>query len=153
LLPKWSKFSRPNRISVGTAARATARGLSRVIADEFYPDVLSDYACVANWLDGFRNDFVGVNNPTDQDQVSNGCAVLFLNWLHWERNYPWSDICKAGAPTLAQTHRLLAQQTNIDPWGLFSDAMAQRYPPGQLSQVRFDNPFRPRPAGALSIGG
>lgn len=118
-------------------------GLSRVLADELYPGTLDDYSVAANWLDSIRNDWVNNNNPTDTDPVSNGCAVLFLNWLRWDLKFPWTAICQSGAANLNGTYRQLTH-TSEDGFPPFADAMVARFPPGPPSRLKSDNPFRPR---------
>ncbi len=67
---------------------SNGEGLSRVLATELYPAELDGYTTAADWLDGGRPDDVNQTNPTDQDAVSNGCAVLFLNYMRYQEGHP-----------------------------------------------------------------
>jgi hypothetical protein len=115
-------------------------GLSRVLSTEIYPAQLGNFATAASWLDSpDRPDYVSTNLPDDTDPVSNGCSVLFLNYLHYQLQFSWSDIVRSGGATLAETYQRLTGQT--DAFGPFSDLIAKHYPPGQPSGVVSDNVF------------
>lgn len=53
---------------------------TRVVATALYPGELGDFHTADAWLDGGRPDFVNQTDPRDQNGISNGCAVLFLNY-------------------------------------------------------------------------
>src|SRR5436305_12631038 len=95
------------------------QGLSRVLATEMYPNVLDGFATAAQWLDSDRPDYVSANVPDDTDAKSNGCAVLFLNYLHYQLHFGWADIVQAGGATLAETYQRLTGQE--DAFGPFSE--------------------------------
>jgi GT2 family glycosyltransferase len=116
-------------------------GLSRVLATALYPGELSGYATAAHWLDSAeRPDYVNRTAPTDRDPVSNGCAVLFLNWLHDGLGLDWDQIVQAAAPTLAQTCTRLTGRA--DGWMRFRAAIVDLFPPGSPSGLATDNPFQ-----------
>jgi hypothetical protein len=115
-------------------------GLSRVLANDMYPGAEpSDFVSAPVWLDGGRPDFVNNTDPTDQNYLSIGCSVLFLNWLHYQLNFSWNQIILAGAPTLAQTYTKLTGR--IDAWTRFTILLRSHFPAGKPSGLTTDNPF------------
>lgn len=119
---------------------SNGEGLSRVLATALYPAQLNGYTTAAAWLDSpDRPDWVNKTNPTDQDSVSNGCAVLFLNYLNTQLGYGWEQIVQAGAATLAETYTKLTGNTN--GWTLFSQQLNKDFPLGTASGVTTDNPY------------
>jgi hypothetical protein len=115
-------------------------GLSRVLASARYPNVLpSGYVTSYQWLDGNRYNFVDVNHRTDVDPQSNGCAVLFLNWMCYQLDLSWDAITRAGGATLAETYRRVTGRN--DGWTRFLQIMNNKFPPGQPSNLQTDNPF------------
>jgi len=119
---------------------SNGEGLSRVLATALYPAELNGYTTAAAWLDTpDRPDWVNNTNPTDQDSVSNGCAVLFLNYLNTQLGYGWGQIVQAGAPTLAQTYTNLTG--NPDGWTPFRQQLDNNFPLGTPSGVTTDDPY------------
>jgi hypothetical protein len=119
---------------------SNGEGLSRVLATALYPAELDGYTTAAAWLDTpNRPDWVNNNNPTDQDAISNGCSVLFLNYLNSQLGYGWDQIAKAGASTLAQTYTKLTG--NQDGWNQFRQQLDGNFPLGTPSGLTTDNPY------------
>ena len=120
---------------------SNGEGLSRVLANDLYPGVEpSNFVSSASWLDApGRPDWINNTEGTDQDYVSIGCAVLFLNWMRFQLGYSWTQIIAAGASTLAQTYQNLTGQT--DGYALFMALMDRTYPRGTPSGLTTDNPF------------
>jgi len=119
---------------------SNGEGLSRVLATALYPAELDGYTTAAAWLDTpNRPDWVNNNNSTDGDAVSNGCSVLFLNYMNTQLGYGWDQIVKAGAPTLAQTYTNLTG--NADGWTPFKQQLDKNFPIGTPSAVTTDNPY------------
>lgn len=124
----------------------SGEGLSRVMGTLCHPGELGQYATAAQWLDSNRPNFVDVNfiddngNVSDANNVANGCAVLFLNYLHHARGFAWSQIVQAGAETLAAVYTELTGET--DAWDTFSTEMARLFPPGRPSGLVSDNPYQ-----------
>ena len=115
-------------------------GLSRVLATELYPKELGGYTTAAHWLDtSNRPDYVNQNNPTDRDPVTNGCAVLFLNYMHTQLNIGWDKIVQAGGSDLGQTYAHLG--LGNDGFIKFRQLMDARFHIGKASGVMTDNPF------------
>jgi hypothetical protein len=118
---------------------SNGEGLSRVLAEALHPGVLKGYDTAAAWLDSTRADWVDSTNPTDQSADSNGCAVLFLNWLQSVKSYSWAQIAQAGAATLEGTYQKLSGQGTA--WADFLADVNARWPAGAPSGVTTDNPW------------
>jgi hypothetical protein len=118
---------------------SNGEGLSRVLSTELHPTQLDGFATAADWLNSRRPNFVDRNDPTDQDAVSIGCAVLFLNYLHYQLDCTWQDIVGRGRPTLAETYHALSGKSN--GWRDFSNLLAAHFPPGTRANVATDNVF------------
>jgi hypothetical protein len=120
-------------------------GLSRVVANEMYPGAMpSNFVSAPEWLNGGRTDFVNNTEDTDQNYVSIGCSVLFLNFLHYQLNFSWNKIILAGAATLGQTYSNLTRQT--DGFDQFKTLLDANFPEDTTSKLGTDNPF-PLPSG------
>jgi hypothetical protein len=120
---------------------SNGEGLSRVLAEVMYPGAIGGgYLTAADWLDHGRPDWVTKTNPTDRAPLSNGCAVLFLHWLHDQLKYSLEQICRAGAPTLGQTYAKLAGPDER-PLAKFKTLLETRFPVSQPSGLMTDNPF------------
>ncbi|MDE2095685.1 MAG: hypothetical protein KGL39_00380 [Patescibacteria group bacterium] len=113
-------------------------GLSRVHAEVLFPGVLDDFETASAWLDSSRPDWISQNENTDQDEISNGCAVLFLHWLHY-LGYGYDRITQAGGSSLASTYQTLTGHSA--PWPNFVAAVNDRWPVGTPSGVTTDNPW------------
>jgi hypothetical protein len=120
---------------------SNGEGLSRVLAEELYPNVLEalGYSSASAWLSSRRPNFVGRTLPTDRNGVANGCAVLFLNYLHTQLGFGWDKICQAAAPTLGGTYNLLTNQKT--PFRDFAALLERKFPRGQPVNLQTDNPF------------
>jgi hypothetical protein len=119
---------------------SNGEGLSRVLATEIYPAELDGFATAAAWLDSSgRPDWVTKTDPTDQNAVSTGCAVLFLNYLRYQLNYAWPQIVAAAGSTLEQTYEVLTGRTG--GFAPFKSLLDSHFPPGKPSGLTSDNPF------------
>jgi len=120
---------------------SNGEGLSRVLANDLYPGAEPlNFVSSASWLDApGRPDWINNTEGTDQDYVSIGCAVLFLNWMRFQLGYSWTQIIAAGDSTLAKTYQNLTGQT--DGYALFMALMDRTYPRGTPSGLTTDNPF------------
>jgi hypothetical protein len=115
-------------------------GLKRVLAAELYPKESAPFVTAAMWLDSpGRRDYVSVNDPTDMNPVSTGCAVLFLNYLHTQLKLPWEKIVQAGGSTLGQTYANLG--LGNDGFSKFKRLIDAHFPVGKPSGLTTDNPF------------
>jgi len=70
---------------------SNGEGLSRVLAEELYLNVLENlgYSSAASWLNSRRPNLVGRTLPTDRSAAGNGCAVLFLHYLHFQLRFSY----------------------------------------------------------------
>lgn len=119
---------------------SNGEGLSRVLAAALYPAALDGFATAAAWLDSpSRPDWVSRTKPTDQDEVSNGCAVLFLNYLSSQLNFSWGQIVQAAGSTFEQTYKTLTGKAG--GFAPFKALLDSHFPPGQPSGLTTDNPF------------
>src|SRR5229473_3362721 len=131
---------------------SNGEGLSRVLASELYPNVLENlgYATARFWLNSGRPNFVGRTLPSDQNMIANGCAVLFLNYLHVQLGFGWDKISQAAAPTLALTYKALTG--NSAPSPAFAALLEKKFPKGQHADLATDNPFPISDGAAASSG-
>jgi hypothetical protein len=121
-------------------SKSNGEGLSRVLAAPFYPRQSAGFITAAAWLDRGRDDYVHQNHPTDTHPIAIGCAVLFLNYLHYQLGHNWDSIVAAAGPTLVEVyHRLTGD--HADPWPAFRDLLGRHFPIGRPSGLTTDNPF------------
>lgn len=117
--------------------KCNGEGMSRVLGAALYPHLLDGFASAKYWLDSARHNFVDHNLRSDVNGEANGCAVLFLNWLHHGLRHPWQEIVGAGGPNLGATYKTLTGRT--DGFERFCDVINKRFP--HKSGLRTDNPF------------
>jgi hypothetical protein len=114
--------------------------LKRVLAAELYPnEIITEYLTGPSWLNSARPDYVSVNERTNSNNESIGCAVLFLNYLHSQLKIPWQHILKVGGETPALTYSNLG--LGNDAFAKFSAFIDRHFPPNKTSAVTTDNPF------------
>jgi len=119
---------------------SNGEGLSRVLATQLYPAQLDGFATAAAWLDSSgRADWVSKTDPTDQNAVSTGCAVLFLNYLRYQLNYSWQEIIQAAGATLEKTYGGVTGKSGA--FAPFKALLDSHFPAGQPSGLTTDNPF------------
>src|SRR5947209_11649404 len=121
--------------------KSHGEGLSRVLSNALYPgSEPNNFVSIGSWLDGGRPDWVTTTKDSDQDYPSIGCAVSFLNWLHYQLGYTWTEIAAAGDDTLLKIGtRLLGTDKSYQR---FLTLINQHYPPGRTSGAdTADNPF------------
>lgn len=124
----------------GDCGTSYGMALKRALGAELYPKVeITEFSTAAPWLDGARPDYVNVNDETDQNAESVGCAVLFLNFLHTQLNIPWERILGVGGATLSETYANLG--LGNDGFARFKSIIDSHFPPGKPSGVTTDNPF------------
>lgn len=132
--------------------KANGEGLSRTLASALHPNALDHHSCAPAWLDGGRLDVVNYNYPTDTNQLANGCAVLFLNWLNHSLGYDWGKIVSAAAPNLAATYRLLTGSKE-DPFPRFLAFINRLFPANRRWPKVPDEPFSSIYANAAIVHG
>lgn len=118
----------------------SGEALSRVIAASIYPGQIPGFATGGAWLDTDRKDYVNRTIHTDRDPVATGCGTLFLNYLHHQLGFGWSEIVKAGAETLRSTYETLTGDPE-DPFGTFRELLDSRFPSDRPADISTDNPF------------
>jgi hypothetical protein len=119
---------------------SNGEGLSRVLSTQLHPTQPDGFATAADWLNSRRPNFVDRSDPTDQNPISIGCAVLFLNYLRYQLGYDWQGILSGGRPTLAETYYVLTGgKTNA--WRDFSGLLDAHFPRGTRANVTTDNVF------------
>jgi hypothetical protein len=126
---------------------SNGEGLSRIISAELYPGAQAGFVTGPTWLGGSRPDWVSNNEGTDRDFVSIGCSTLFINYLHYQLGYSWTNIIGTGGSTLGNTYSSI---TDIKDSGFkpFSTFLQQYFPVGAPVNLSNDNPF---PLSAFSL--
>lgn len=119
--------------------KSNGEGLSRVLAADIYPAEVGGFATAKTWLDSRRPNYVDRTVQSDRNPTANGCAVLFLNWLHFQLGHSWRRIVAAGAPTLGKTYTKLTGKT--DGYERFRALLDSRFPHGRPARLATDNPF------------
>jgi hypothetical protein len=122
--------------------QTNGEGLSRLLASALYPNVTpnSRAATAFSYIQNGMPDCINDNSGSDQDNVLNGGAVLFLNWLTTQLGYDYNQVVQAPASSLAGTYTLL--QGRDDAYQRFVSDL-QLLPAGPLTS---DNPFPVFPA-------
>jgi hypothetical protein len=119
---------------------SNGEGLSRVLASDIVRQPLpGGFLSAPVWLDEGRPDFISVTDPSDINFISTGCAVLFLNWLHFQLGFEWRDIIAAGGEPLASTFTNLTGKGNA--FDEFRAVVDRLFPPDRPSGLTTDNPF------------
>ncbi|MGZ4617399.1 MAG: hypothetical protein ACXV5Q_03070 [Frankiaceae bacterium] len=93
---------------------SNGEGLSQFLAEWFYRSAYYDAQLghgprrITGWLNGSgRPDWVTKTDSKDDDEVTYGCAFLFLHFLHTQKGYSVQDIITKGADTLEATYTAL----------------------------------------------
>jgi hypothetical protein len=130
--------------------------LSRVMAEEFYPAqayVEGEAPWVNAWMQTNPRDFtyVGVAESSDQNVLSYGLGVLYLNYLRSQLKHSLSDVLAAGGPQFINVYRNLTGQPGADGITPFRDLLERFYPAGQPVTLLSNNPFPLYDASARSV--
>jgi hypothetical protein len=147
------------------AGSSNGEGLSAIIGALFYPEAYygsGQGPRVNQWLNGVpaangkpaqapRLDWVSQTEGTDQNFVSFGCAILFINYLVYERGFSLAQVVRAGGSNLAQTFAALTGEPAAQAFVEFSSLVAKHVPANQKTFVANDNvfPLRDPPQRAL----
>jgi hypothetical protein len=93
---------------------------------------LADFATGPAWYQAGRPNWIDAVEPTDQDDVSIGCGIVYLYWMV-SQGFTAAQITQAGGATLADNYKALTGKATA--WSDFSAAVAA------LSGVATDNPW------------
>ncbi len=121
-------------------AQSHGEALSRVIPDDLVKwRKPINYLSAGCWLNSPRVDWVDNTENSDQDYVSIGCGVLFLNWMRFQLNIPWNSIIAAGSSTLGEIY---ANATGAnDGYASFRSLVDAHFPVGVPVNLTSDNVF------------
>jgi hypothetical protein len=117
-------------------------GISRWVAYKLYPNPEVD---VNAWMntnprpDWVNNTFTGNSTtPGDQDGVSFGCSLIFLNYIESQLNLSMSDFLLAGGHNLADRYHNLTKQSD-DPFQTMNNLLLAHFP--AAATLTTNNPF------------
>ncbi len=137
-----------------SCGHTNGEGLSRVLAGERNPNLAPDFAqTIQSWWSSGHADYVNSNSATDQDENSNGCATLFLFYLHSQLGYDWTKITTAGGATLGETYQRLTGNAGTEGFNDFVARVATLDQGGQLALPANSNPFPIQGSGTPAPGG
>ncbi len=125
-----------------SCGNTNGEGLSRVLAGERNANLAPDFAqTIQAWWSNGHGDYVNNNSATDQDENSNGCATLFLYYLHSQLGFDWTKIVGTGGATLGETYQRLTGKSGSEGFQDFVARVATLDQGGQLALPTNSNPF------------
>jgi hypothetical protein len=90
---------------------SNGEGLSRFCAEAETPaGTLDAFASGPDWAGAGFPDWVSRTEPTDRNNVSTGCAIVYLYWMR-SLGFPAAQIVQAGGATLAANYHALTGKT------------------------------------------
>jgi hypothetical protein len=111
---------------------------------------------VNQWLNGGRPDFVAKTDQTDQNFVTFGCGILFINYLVHQLGFDLKAVIRAGGDTLAETYHRLTGKPASSAFDGFSKLIDAHADPKGKTFAAIDNIFPlydvPRRTVSLSPG-
>jgi hypothetical protein len=111
--------------------------LARALATAVYPRRIAGFATSSVWLDGGREDVF--SGPLVPGLSTTGGAVLFINFLHYQLGFSWTEIVATPGPDLRSV-ALRLTGTGDQP-EVFRSLMDSHFPVGLPARVLGDNPF------------
>jgi len=131
------------------AGQAPGEGLSNLLGTLLHPQGYYDAGQgprINKWLNGGngnppRFDFVSNTVNTDQDIYSYGCAILFINYLVYQRGPPLEDVIRAGGSTLAETYSRVTGEAANAAYPAFDAVLAAHIRNSTTNNMRRDNIF------------
>jgi hypothetical protein len=96
---------------------------------------------VNQWLNGGRPDFVGKTDQTDQNFVTFGCGILFINYLVHQLGFDLKAVIRAGGDTLAETYHRLTGKPASSAFDGFSKLIDAHADPKGKTFAALDNIF------------
>jgi hypothetical protein len=126
-------------------ANSKGEGLSRLLAANAFPisgDLpnLNQYLTGNFWMNNARPDFVTINDPSDHNPASTGCAIMFLYYLFVQLGHSLSSIVNNTATTLDLLFHSFSGMSGA--FSFFTSQLAVFYPLSiQVPSTFPDNPF------------
>jgi len=121
-------------------------GLSRLMGALFYPKAYYSFygPSVNDWLGSAdRNqpqlDWITLTEKSDTNEVSFGCAILFINYLRSQLNFDLGQIIQTDTATLED--RFTALTGASGGYAQFTALLNRYYPVGNTPWIPTDNPF------------
>jgi phosphatidylserine/phosphatidylglycerophosphate/cardiolipin synthase-like enzyme len=136
---------------------ANGEALSRALAADRSPQLVADLLQTEqDWWANGHADYISTNTATDQDELSNGCGTLFLNYVHSQLGFSWKQIATTGGRALADTYQRLTGRTGAEGFSDFVARLATLDQGGRLNLPASGNPFPlgggGAPAARLPVG-
>jgi hypothetical protein len=111
---------------------SNGEGLSRFCAEWFTPPGTMDaFATGPTWAQAGFPDWINQTEPTDQDDVTTGCAIVYIYWM-LSLGFSITAIIQLGGATLAQNYQNATTKTSA-----YQDLLAAL----NGLTVTSDNPF------------
>ena len=111
--------------------------LSRWLAYFCYPAFA--FVDVNDWLQQDpRPDWVNNLKPSDTDDISYGCGLIFLNYIQSQLHLSMPDFLLAGGNTMADRYHNLTKAVD-DPFVTMNNLLLKHY--GKVVQLATNNPF------------
>ena len=131
------------------AGQAPGEGLSNLLGALLHPQGYYDAGQgprINQWLNGGngnppRFDFVSTTVNTDRDIYSYGCAILFINYLVFQRGHPLQDVIRAGGSSLAETYSRVTGESAAAAYAAFDAVLAAHIRNSTTNNMRRDNIF------------
>lgn len=100
---------------------SNGEGLSRYLAEqETAAHTLDAFATGPSWVQAGYPDWVNQTEQTDRNDVSTGCAILYIYWMR-SQGYTTAQITQAAGATLADNYQNLTGKTSA-----FDDLVGRR---------------------------
>ncbi len=104
--------------------RSNGEGISRMLALQLHSDLKPLLTKpVTHWLQHGACDCISTNDANDRNADSNGCSVVFLDYLNQGLGYSWKDIVRTGGNTLAETYSKLTGDDSSTAYRNFMEAL------------------------------
>ena len=115
---------------------SNGEGLSRFAAEQETPSgTLNDFATGPAWAQAGFTDWVNRTEQTDRDDVSTGCAIVYIYWMR-SLGFTIAQIVRAGGATLSANYQGLTGKATA-----YQDLLAAV----KGLKITSDNPFTPFP--------
>jgi hypothetical protein len=90
---------------------SNGEGLSRYLAETETPwGTLAAFSTGQRWAAAGFTDWVSRTEPTDQNAISTGCAVVYIDWMR-SKGFTTAQIVQAAGATLADNYNTLTGKT------------------------------------------